>query len=125
MMYVRVCLLGVLLGCGSVTSSQLTTDAGVDVAGDPGGAGGDGGAGGVGGSSPGGGGGRGGAAQVDAGAEVGNDCLEANAPGFAFGPGCDAGACRASCELDGHRFVGCVSGSAIATRCYAGCSDCP
>ena len=33
--------------------------------------------------------------------------------------------CYAACTLNGAPFVGCIEGSAVASRCYASCSDCP
>src|SRR5688572_20106751 len=92
-------VLGVLfvLGCGEITSSQLTTDAGAEL--DAGGQVdvGPGGAGGAGGGAA----GAGGTTQVEIDAGAGGAaCLEATAQGFAFGPACDGGACRATCELD-------------------------
>jgi hypothetical protein len=33
--------------------------------------------------------------------------------------------CYAHCILNNAQYVGCVSGSPVASRCYASCSDCP
>ncbi|HYD01804.1 MAG TPA: hypothetical protein VEB22_11310 [Phycisphaerales bacterium] len=117
-----------LASCGSITTSSLTDpDAGdAGELGDAIGTAGTTGAAGVGGLG-GGAGAIGGAGTTGAGGAGGQGgaCVSANAPGFAFGPGCDAGACRATCELEGAHFVGCVVDSPIASRCYARCSDCP
>ena len=126
---VALLLVWFVIGCGSVSSSPLASDAGggaggqVD-AGDRGGAAGGGRGGGAG--ELGGQGGAGG--QVDAGCV---DYTSGSVEGFAFNGGCDGeapadpDACHASCELRGRQFVGCIVGSPIATRCYAACSDCP
>lgn len=56
---------------------------------------------------------------------AGDDCLDTNASGFAWNTSCSDVTCRASCQLDGAHYVGCVKNSAIGTYCYESCAACP
>jgi hypothetical protein len=66
----------------------------------------------------------------------GAPCLGPDTTGFAFNQPCPMGdaaacvyssdrCCYAHCTLNSDQFVGCVSGSPVASRCHASCSDCP
>jgi len=137
---VRVLLVVLLVGCGSVSSLGADAgDAGGAAGGGRGGAAGELSAGGRGGAAGelGGAGGRGdlgGAGGTSSGGAGGRACVDqvdTNSPGFSLGNGCNgeppntAAACHASCQLSGAHFVGCVANSSFATYCYASCSACP
>jgi hypothetical protein len=83
-------------------------------------------------------GGAAGAPTSSGGAGGGETCLGPDVEGFALNidmpcPMGDAAACvyssdhccYAHCTLNNVQYVGCLSGSAVASRCYASCSDCP
>jgi hypothetical protein len=131
----RALALAVLLfaACGTVTADPH----------DAGGTGGAGGAllaatGGQGGRDVAGAGGAAGTPTTSTGGAAGAACLGPDTAGFALNidqacPMGDAAACvyssdhccYAHCTLNNAQYVGCISGSPVASRCYASCSDCP
>lgn len=59
----------------------------------------------------------------------GGSCLSTGSPPFFSWndpcPGDGGTPCYADCSVIGSQYVGCVSESAVGTRCYASCSECP